>query len=461
MISYDAIIIGAGQAGIPLAYQLAERGWRVALIERAYLGGSCINYGCTPTKTMIASAKVAQTAREVEKYGVRAGEVQVDLSAVVARKNEVVGTKRANMEARVAASPNITPYWAEARFTGPHTVEAGGETLTAEKIFINTGSRPLIPQLPGLDQVPYLTNLSIIDLKELPEHLLIIGGGYIGLEFGQMFRRFGSRVTIVHRNQQIVPREDPEVAQALQEALESEGVEFRLGTVAQEVSAAPDGGIRLVIQPEDGEKSETLAGSHLLIAAGRAANTDALNLEAAGIETRQGWVVTDEFLQTNVPGVYAMGDVTGGPAFTHISYNDYQIVSHNLFNEKKKSVRDRVIPYAIYTDPELGRVGLTEKEAIRQGYKIKVGSIPMSYAARAVEMGRTAGLMKLVVDAETDCILGAAILGESGGELVHTIMALMMAGAPWTVLYQAVYIHPTLSEGFYSLMDSVAASAER
>ncbi len=463
--AYDAIIIGAGQAGGPLAHNLADRGWKVALIERQHLGGSCINYGCTPTKKMIASARTAETARRAGQYGVHTGPVQVDLAAVVAMKDELVASFRAGQEERVRSRPNITLYRGEGSFVGPHQVRVHGrdfeEDLTAGHIFINTGSGPKVPDIPGLQSVPYLTNHTILDLTELPRHLLILGGSYIGLEFGQMFRRFGSQVTIIEKHRQLMRKEDPDVSEALRQVLEAEGIRVLLDTGVESVRS-DDGAVRIAIRSHhskqtDGSQRQELEGSHLLVAAGRQPNTHSLNLEAAGVHTgKGGWITVNEYLETSTPGIYALGDVKGGPAFTHISYNDFQIVYHNLFHDEKKSTRERIIPYALYTDPELGRVGLTEKQALQQGYRIRVGRVPMSHVARAIENNRTQGLMKVVVDADSECLLGAAVLSENGGELVHSLMTLMMARAPWTLYHGAVFIHPTLSEGFFSLMDQVA-----
>lgn len=455
MKPFNAIVIGSGQAGDPLAYRLADQGWTVALIEREHLGGSCINYGCTPTKTMLASAQIAQYARRAGEFGVRVrGDVEIDLAAVVARKNKIVQEWRQGHEKQVAKRPNITLYRDSARFTGPRTVTAGGEALTAEHLFINTGTRPLVLPIKGIDHVPYLTNRTIMDLTEVPEHLVVAGGSYVGLEFGQMFRRFGSRVTIVEFADQIIPREDVDVAQSLREALEGEEIVFHTSAEVKEI-AGRDQRLRVTIAPRNGGAPQEIEASHVLLAAGRAPNTDDLGLDAAGIAHQRGWVKVNEYLETNVPGVYALGDVNGGPAFTHISYNDFQIVYHNLFNQPRLSTAGRLVPYALFTDPELGRVGMTEREARAGGRNVKVGKIPMRRVARAIERSETAGLMKVVVDADTDRILGAAILGTGGGEVVQTLMALMMADAAWKLFYQAVYIHPTLTEGFFALMDSV------
>lgn len=452
---FDAIVIGAGQAGAPLSHNLADEGWKVALIEREHLGGSCINYGCTPTKTMMASARIAHYARRGPAFGVGDGEVTIDLPAIVARKNRIVQEWRAGQEHHAESRPNITLIRGEARFTGPETLIVNGETLTAPHIFINTGTRPLILPIEGIEEVPFLTNRSVMDLEQLPEHLIVIGGSYIGLEFGQMYRRFGSRVTIVEFMEQIVPNEDEDVATALQEALEKEEIRFLLGAKATRVTQDAAGTLQLTVEPRDGGDARTVSGSHLLLAAGRSPNSNALDLEAAGVTTNRGWIQVDAQLRTNVSGIYALGDVNGGPAFTHISYNDFQIALHNLRHEEKRTTTGRIVPYALFTDPELGRVGLTEKAAREQGHSIRVGKIPMAWVARAIERDETEGLMKIVVDAETEQILGAAILGIEGGELVQTLMALMMAKAPWTLFYQSIYIHPTLTEGFFTLMDNV------
>ncbi len=455
MKTYDAIIIGSGQAGGPLAHNLADQGWRVALLEREHLGGSCVNYGCTPTKRMIACAQAAQAARKAPQYGIYTGDIRVDLKKVVELKNEIVQQWRAGQEHHTGSRENITLYRGEGRFSSPHCVMVNGEELTAPHIFINTGTSPLVLPIEGIQDVPYLTNRNIMDLTEIPEHLIVIGGSYIGLEFGQMFRRFGSRVTIIEYEQHIIPREDEDVSDTLREALSKEGIEFLTGASAKKVEQDKAGKLTVIVEERDGSREKSLTGSHILLAAGRKPNSDALALENAGIETVRGFIKVNEFLETNVPGVYALGDINGGPAFTHISYNDFQIVFHNLFHEEKKSIKNRIVPYALFTDPELGRVGLTEKEARATGKKIKVGKIPMSRVARAIERMETEGLMKVVIDADNDRILGAAILGPGGGEVVQTLMVLMMADASWKLLDGAVYIHPTLTEGFFALMKSV------
>jgi pyruvate/2-oxoglutarate dehydrogenase complex dihydrolipoamide dehydrogenase (E3) component len=454
MKTYDAIVIGSGQGGVPLATNLAGLGWRVALIEKGQLGGSCINYGCTPTKTMISSARIAHYARVAPKFGIHPGPVKVNMAEIVARKNGVVESFRSGIEDQVKNNPNVTLYRGHARFAGPHEVEVNGERLSSDKIFINTGTRPRVLPIPGLDQIDFLTNRNIMDLKEVPVHLIALGGNYLGLEFGQMFRRLGSEVTVVELGDQIVPREDPEVSQSLREALEEEGMRFRLGAKTTKVAKTATG-VEITIEKKDGT-GETLKGSHLLVCIGQVPNSDDLGLDKAGIETDQaGYIRHNGKLETNVPGVWVLGDVKGGPAFTHVSYDDYLVIYDNVANGKNRSIDKRMVPYALYTDPELGRIGLSEKEARAKGYRLKIGSVPMAYVARAIERSETNGLMKIVINADDDRILGATILGPDGGELVQILMALMMADAPWTLFKDAMFIHPTLAEGFFSLMASV------
>ncbi len=453
MSTYDAIVIGSGQAGNPLCQKLADHGWTVALIEKEHLGGTCVNTGCTPTKTMIASAQVAHYARNAGRWGVRTGEASVDLAKVVARKDQIVRQWRAGQERKVQDRKNLHLFRGHARFIEPHRIRVNDEVLQSERIFLNTGARPDIPRLEGLAQLDYLTNASIMELTALPEHLLVLGGGYVGLEFGQMFRRFGSRVTIIHRTEQILPREDPDVAQELQKALEKEDIRFILSARTTHVEKQKG---EIVLSVETTGRAETIRGSHLLVATGRRPNTDDLGLENTGVQlTGEGFVRVNNRLETGVPGIWALGDVKGGPAFTHISYHDYQIVYANLIEGKNLTTDNRIVPYAVFTDPQLGRVGLTEKEARAMGRKLKMGKIPMAWVARAIERDETAGLMKLVVDADTDRILGAAIVGTEGGELVQILGAVMLAGAPYTLLRGAIYIHPTLAEGFWTLMEEV------
>jgi dihydrolipoamide dehydrogenase len=453
MTRYDAIVIGSGQAGNPLSQKLADHGWTVALIEKEHLGGTCVNTGCTPTKTMVASAQVAHYARHAANWGVHTGAVTVDLAEVVARKELIVNQWRSGIEKKTAARKNLHLYRGAARFVGPHKIRVNQDEIESERIFINTGTRPTIPQIAGLDRIDYLTNASIMELRELPAHLLVIGGGYIGLEFGQMFRRFGSDVTIVHRDDHILPREDADVTEELQKAMEKEGIRFVLGARPTNVDKQ-DG--QIVLKAETPRGSETVRGSHLLVATGRRPNTDDLGLEATGVQlTPQGFVKVNGRLETTVPGIWALGDVKGGPAFTHISYNDFQIVYANLIEKMNLTTDGRLVPYAVFTDPQIGRVGLTEKEARAAGHKLKIGKIPAAWVARAIERDETAGLMKVVVDADTDKILGAAILSAEGGELVQILGFVMLAGASYKLLKGAVYIHPTLAEGFWTLMEEV------
>jgi pyruvate/2-oxoglutarate dehydrogenase complex dihydrolipoamide dehydrogenase (E3) component len=450
---FDAIVIGSGQGGNPLAFALADRGWTVAMIEQAYLGGTCVNTGCTPTKTMVASSQVAHYARNGARWGVKVGDVRMDMPAVIARKNEVVMRFRSGNEKSVEKRPNLHLYRGHGRFTGPRTLQVDGDVLEGERVFINVGTRPHPPAVPGLESAGYLTNESIMELQEVPEHLIVLGAGYIGLEFGQMFRRFGSRVTIIHNAGQILAREDPEISSELQKALEAEGVEFRLNARTTKVEKQGSE-IRAVISM--GAQSETISATHMLAATGRRPNTDDLGVEKAGLTLdSRGYIKVNGRMETGVPGVWALGDVKGGPAFTHISYNDYQILYGNIVDGKNLSIENRYVPYSLFTDPQLGRVGLTEKEARATGRKLKIGNVPMTTVSRAIERGETAGLMKIVIDAATDRILGASILGIEGGETVQILGAMMLADAPWTLLKGWVYIHPTLAEGFFGLMESV------
>jgi pyruvate/2-oxoglutarate dehydrogenase complex dihydrolipoamide dehydrogenase (E3) component len=452
-MKYDAIVLGSGQGGNPLGHRLADLGWSVALIEERYLGGCCINTGCTPTKTMVHRAQVAHYARSAARWGVNASNVSVDLPKIVAQKNEVVLNFRGGQESQVKKRPTLRLHRGHARFIGPHQLRVNDDLVESEKIFIDVGGRPTVPPIPGLDSVPYLTNETVMELTALPEHLLILGAGYIGLEFAQMFRRYGSRVTILHRGPQIVSTEDPEVSSELQKALEAEGIQFVLSAETERVeSKSPN----VILAYRTAGKSTTINGSHLLVATGRRPNTDDLGLDKAGIVTdKSGYIRVNDRLETSAPGVWALGDCKGVPAFTHISYNDFQVIFGNLVEGKNLSIANRYIPYCVFTDPQLGGVGLTEKAARAKGFKLKIGQIPMSRVARAIERDETAGLMKIVVDASNDRILGASILCSEGGELVQILGALILAGQPYTVLKEAVFIHPTLAEGFFALLNDV------
>lgn len=452
-LQYDSIILGSGQGGNPLAQRLAARGEKVALIESGALGGTCINTGCTPTKTMVASAQIAHYARHAQRWGVHTGNVHVDLAAVIERKDKVVRQFRSGWEKSVDQEGK--PEWirGRARFIGMKRLAVDGQTIEGKRIFIDTGTRPAVPKIAGLDALPFLTNVSMLELNVVPQHLLVLGGGYVGLEFGQMFRRFGSEVTIVQSTDRLLPQEDEDVTAELRRCLEAEGIKIHVGAKAI-AARGTEGSIEVDIAMED--ETQTLSGSHLLVATGRTPNTNDLGLDTTGVKTNEkGYIVVNERLETSAPDIWAMGDVTGGPAFTHISYNDFQIIYGNLFEGKDLKTSKRIVPYAVFTDPTLGRVGVTERAARKSGRRLKTGKVQMTHVSRAIERDETLGFMKLVVDAATDCVLGAAILSVEGGELVQILSTLMLAEKPYTLLKGAIYIHPTLVEGFFGLMDSV------
>lgn len=443
---FDAIILGSGQAGNPLAAALSKSGKKSALIESKHVGGTCINEGCSPTKTMVASARVAYLARRSGDYGVHVSDVSVDIERVRARKRALVESFRSASERGLRSLENLELIYGEARFVGPKCVTVNGRTLESEWIFINTGLRSTIPPIEGIANVPLLDNESVMELGELPEHLLVLGGGYVGLEFAQMFRRFGSRVTLIHAGQHLLASEDADIAEEIRKILVEDGIEVLLNAKATAASG------RIELRVEVGEGARTIKGSHLLVAAGRAPNTEALDLKAAGIAVdERGFVRVNEFLETNVVGVYALGDVKGGPAFTHISYDDYRIVKSNLLDGGRRTTRNRFVPYTLFIDPQLGRVGLTEEAARRAGKKIRVAKMRMSQVARAIETDETRGLMKIVVDAESEEILGAAVLGIEGGEVMSMIQIAMMGRLKYTVLRDATLAHPTLAEALNNL----------
>ena len=457
--TYDAIIIGAGQGGTPLATALAREGWRTSLVEEKHVGGTCVNEGCTPTKTMVASARAAYMGRRASDYGVSMGKVAVDMEKVRQRKRDMVNSFRRGSENRIRDTENLDLFMGRARFTDRHsisiTMNSGEEKrLKAERIFLNTGTRPRIPELEGIEDVPYLTSTTVMELDTLPGQLLIIGGGYIGLEFGQMFRRFGSDVTIIHRGPQLLMREDPDIAEEVLDIVREDGVEVLLNTTPISAKIFRGSWVELTLKGDNGEK--TVAGSHLLLAAGRLPNTDSLDLHTAGVDLdKRGFIRVNERLETSVSGIYALGDVKGGPAFTHISYDDYRILYANLVKNKRRSMKNRPVPYTVFIDPQLGRIGLSETEAQSLGIRYQVAKMPMNWVARALEVDESRGVMKALVDPETAQILGAAVLGIEGGELMAMLQIAMMGKVPYTALRDAVFSHPTLAESLNNLFGTV------
>jgi len=451
---YDAAIVGTGQGGSPLAKALAQAGWRTAVIERGDVGGSCVNVGCTPTKTMVSSARVAYLARRGADYGVETGPVAVNLEKVRERKRAIVADFRDGSRRALEGTSNLDLIFGEARFAGPKALrialkDGGTLELEAEKVFLNTGTRPRVPELPGLSEVPWLDHASIMELAEVPEHLVVLGGGYVGLEFGQMFRRFGSGVTIVQRAPQLLPREDEDVAAEIVKIFQEDGIEVLLRAEATQATPTPDGGVRLAVRTPEGERM--VEGSHLLVAVGRVPNSE-LNLEAAGVETdAYGFIKHNERLETTAPDVYVIGDVKGGPAFTHISYDDYRVLKANLLEGRDATIEGRLVPYTVFIDPQLGRVGLTEREARAQELPIRVAKLPMTHVARALEMDETRGFMKAIVHAETGRILGGAVLGVEGGEVISVLEVAMMGDLPYTALRDGIFAHPTLAESLNNL----------
>jgi pyruvate/2-oxoglutarate dehydrogenase complex dihydrolipoamide dehydrogenase (E3) component len=444
---YDAIVIGAGQAGPSLAARFAGAGKSVAIIERHFFGGTCVNTGCTPTKTLIASARIAYDARRAHCYGIElpTASVVVNMRAVQARKKRIVDAFKTGLENRIRGLQNCTVYKGHARFESARSVSVAGQLLTSEQIFINVGGRPRIPTFPGIDGVAFLTSTSLLELEDLPAHLVIIGGSYVGLEFAQMYRRFGSDVTVIEKAPRLLSHEDPEVAAEIQTALEAEGIQIRLEAECIELAHDAE---TVTANVHCSIGSPQITGSHVLIAVGRTPNTDDLGLAKAGVETdHAGFIKVDDELRTNVTGIWALGDCNGKGAFTHTAYNDYEIVAANLFDANpRRRVSDRIPCYALFVDPPLGRVGLTERDALAQGRTIRIGSRPMTRVARAVEKGETRGLMKVVVDAQSNLILGASILGVGADEAIHSIIDVMSAGVPYTTLQNTVHIHPTVSE---------------
>ncbi len=442
---YDGIIIGTGQAASPLAVRLAKAGRKVAIIERGAIGGTCVNNGCIPTKTLIASARAAYIARRAADFGVMLdGAVRVDMPRVKARKDAIVQQSNHGVTEWLHREANVTLVHGSARFEGPHTVRVGDALLEADQIFINVGGRPLVPAMPGLAEIPYLTSESMMGVDFLPAHLIVVGGSYIGLEFAQMYRRFGSRVTVVEMGPRLVGREDPAVSAAVQAILEAEGIAFRLNATCMR-AARRDDGIAAGVSCE--EEPREIEGSHLLLAVGRVPNTDDLGLATAGIRTdARGYIEVDDTLATSVPGIWALGDVNGRGAFTHTSYNDYEIVAANLLDGDKRSVSDRITAYALFTDPPLARIGMSEQEVRASGRKALVGQMKMSRVGRARERSETQGYMQVLVDAGDQRILGAMLLGTEADEAIHCLLDVMYARAPYTTITRAVHIHPTVSE---------------
>jgi pyruvate/2-oxoglutarate dehydrogenase complex dihydrolipoamide dehydrogenase (E3) component len=443
--AFDAIVIGAGQAGPSLAGRLTAAGRKVALVERHLFGGTCVNVGCMPTKALVASAQAAYLTRRAADFGVTiGGPITIDMPAVKARKDVVAHTARGNVEKWLDGMTGLTVLRGHARFTKPHELRVGDETITAPEIFINVGGRAAVPDFPGIGEVPYLTNSSILELTQVPRHLVVVGGSYIGLEFAQMYRRFGAEVTVIERGAKLLSREDADVSDGVRSILEKEGVAIRTGADCIRIARRGDD-IGVSVDCTDGEPE--IVGSHLLLATGRRPNTDDLGLAAAGIATNErGYITVDDQLRTSVPGVWAMGDCNGRGAFTHTAYNDFEIVAANLLDGEARRVSDRIACYGLFIDPPLGRVGLTEAQAKAAGHKIRVGKRMMTRVGRAVEKGETQGFMKVVVDAETDQILGGAILGVGGDEAVHAMLDTMAAKAPYRTLQHTVHIHPTVAE---------------
>jgi len=451
---YQAIVIGSGQGGNPLCGALAQAGLRTALIERSHIGGTCVNEGCTPTKTMLASGRVAYLARRGKEYGVQTGDIRIDMQRVRQRKRDIVDSFRNGSQKRLEKTANLDLIFGEATFTGPKSVsvrlkDGGQRTLSADRIFINAGTRPSVPKLEGLKEVPFLDSTSIMELDSVPEHLLVLGGGYVGLEFGQLFRRLGSQVTIVQSRGQLLVGEDADIAEEVLAILRQEGIEVLLSSRAERVVKS-GAGIQLTVRA--GKEPRMVQSSHLLTATGRTPNTDSLNVGTAGIATNErGFIKVNTKLETNVENIYALGDINGGPAFTHISYDDFRILRTNLIEKGSATTENRFVPYTLFIDPQLGRVGITEEQARAQNTKIRVAKMPMTYVARALEVDETRGFMKAIVDAESKQILGAAVLGIEGGEIMTMLQLAMMGHLPFTALREATIAHPTLAESLNNL----------
>ena len=450
---YDAIVVGAGQAGPALAARLDREGLKTALVERKLIGGTCVNVGCIPTKTLVASARAVHMARRGGEYGFNAGDVKVDMMAVKARKDGVVKQSADGLASWIAGMKNVTLIEGQARFTAPRLLDVGGRTLQADRIFLNVGGRAVVPEIPGIDDVPYLTNSTMMALDRVPEHLVIVGGSYIGLEFAQMYRRFGAKVTVIEKFDKLLPREDDDVVAEIRAILEREGVAIHLGADRMAVSGPGD---RISIQFEGNKKKTEIQGSHLLLAVGRVPNTGDLGLKEAGIAAdARGYIAVDDQCRTSAEGVWCMGDANGKGAFTHTSWNDYEIVAANLFDNDPRRISDRIPCYALFIDPPLGRAGMNEAEARRSGRKILAGKMPMARVGRAREAGETQGFMKVLVDADSKELLGAAILGMNGDEIVHSLLDVMYAKKPYSTIQRAVHIHPTVTELIPTLLGNL------
>jgi pyruvate/2-oxoglutarate dehydrogenase complex dihydrolipoamide dehydrogenase (E3) component len=454
MKKFDALIIGSGQAGTPLSRKLAKLGWKVALIEKEAVGGTCVNVGCTPTKTMIASAKIAYDISKAAEFGIHVGTATVDIKKVLARKDKVVESARSGSQKGLETTDNLELIFGTATFTGAKEIKVafnngGEETFTADHIFINAGARPVIPAIEGLSEIEYLTSTTIMELQEVPEHLLVLGGSYVGLEFGQMYRRFGSKVTIVESNSRFLPKEDEDIADSIRNFLEEEKISIKAGGQIQLLKKDAHG---IAATLKIGKGEEVVHCSHVLLAAGRESNADLLKVEVAGIAVDdRGFIKVDNDLQTNVKGIFALGDIKGGPAFTHISYNDYLLVYKFVVDHQKIDYHNRQVPYTMFTDPQLGRVGVTEKEAREKGLKVRVATLPMSHVARAIETGDTRGMMKAVVDAASGEILGVAVLGQQGGEVMTVLQMAMLGSIKWQQVRELPIAHPLYAESLNNL----------
>lgn len=455
MQKFDAIIIGSGQGGTPLAKKLAKTGMKTAIIEKRLVGGTCINDGCTPTKAMIASAKTAHTIRHSKELGIITGDFTVDLKKIIERKNKIVDSFRKAAAEGLEETENLTLVMGEASFTGNKIVEVrlndgNTETYAAGIIFINTGTTPKIPEIEGISHVPYYTSTSLLDVEKLPRHLIIIGDSYIALEYAQMFRRMGSEVSMIIKGPLVVPKEDEDISGCIQDILKEEGIKIFTDANAKKISAAINGEVSLTILVK--EKETTIEGSHILLATGRTPQTAALHLNKTGVTVNEsGFIIVDEYLQTSAPGIYALGDVKGGPAFTHISYNDYIVLAKNIIDKLKVSIKGRPVPYTMFTDPQLGRIGITEKEALKQNLNYLVVTLSMDKVARAIETGETKGLMKAIVDKDSKQILGAAILGEEGGEVMTVLQVAMQGGITYEQIRENIFAHPLYSESLNNL----------